>query len=124
MSYQYSFEKLDVWKKLRELVSKIYKITKHFPAEERYSLTDQIRRSAISVPSNLAEGSSRITNKDKAHFTNLSFSSLMEVLSHVFIAHDLKYITDEDLNSIKESIAEISNKLNSLRKSQLNSSTN
>jgi four helix bundle protein len=117
--YIYSFEKLKVWQKSRSLVSEIYKITDKFPKDEKYSLTDQIRRSAISVPANLAEGSARLSKKDKAHFTQISYSSLMELLNHLYIAYDLNLISDEVLNVVKENISEISNLLNSLRKQQL-----
>jgi four helix bundle protein len=120
--FKYSFEKLRVWQKSRELVSIIYKITSKFPKEERYSLTDQIRRSAISVPANLAEGSSRISNKDKAHFTQISYSSLMELLNHFYIAFDLNLISEEIFVDIRWKINEISNLLNSLRNKQLRSS--
>ena len=120
--YTYSFEKLTVWQKSRLLVSEIYKITEKFPKDEKYSLTDQIRRSAISVPANLAEGSARTSKKDKAHFTQISYSSLMELLNHLYIAYDLSLITEDILNALKEKISEISNLLNSLRKQQLESS--
>ncbi|MFA5805652.1 MAG: four helix bundle protein [Melioribacteraceae bacterium] len=119
MEYQFVFEKLRVWQNSRELVGSIYKITNTFPKQERYCLVDQIRRAVISVASNLAEGSSRISSKDQAHFTNLAYSSLMEVLNQLYIAYDLNYISGEVLAEAKTKIAEISNQLNALRKSQL-----
>ena len=73
MPYQFSFEKLNVWKDSKELLKVIYSITKHFPEEEKFGLTSQLRRVSISVSSNLAEGTSRKTNKDKAHFTTMAF---------------------------------------------------
>ncbi|MEW6702910.1 MAG: four helix bundle protein, partial [Bacteroidota bacterium] len=91
MEYQFGFEKLIVWQNSRQLTAIIYKITDAFPREERYCLVDQIRRAMISVVSNLAEGSSRISSKDHAHFTNLAYSILMEVLNQLYIANDLKY---------------------------------
>ncbi len=120
MSYIYSFEKLEVWKKSRKFVVYIYDLTNKFPKNEKYILVDQIRRASISISANLAEGSSRITFKDKAHFTNIAYSSLMEVLSHLYIAYDLKYVDDTDFSEVKEKILELSNKLNALRKSQIN----
>ncbi|MCL5030978.1 MAG: four helix bundle protein [Bacteroidetes bacterium] len=120
MEYQFGFEKLKVWQSSRELVVSIYKITNTFPKEERYCLVDQIRRAIISVASNLAEGSSRISSKDQAHFTNLAYSSLMEVLNQLYIANDLNYISEEIFAKLKGKISEISNQLNALRKSQLN----
>lgn len=89
MSYIVSFEKLTVWIDSKELIKLIYLITKEFPTEEKFGLTNQIRRAGISVASNLAEGTSRNTNKDKAHFTTLSFSSLMEALNQIIISYEL-----------------------------------
>jgi len=117
--YQYSFERLKVWQNARALVLDVYQITENFPKNEKFGLTDQIRRAAISIPSNLAEGSSRITSKDQAHFTNLAYSSLMELLNHFYLAFDLQYISKDTLNEIKIKIFEISNQLNALRHSQL-----
>ncbi len=120
MDYQFSFEKLHVWQNSRQLTNIIYKTTDAFPKSERFCLVAQIRRAMISVASNLAEGSSRISSKDQAHFTNLSYSSLMEVLNQLYIAKDLNYISQEIFVELKQKIQEISNQLNSLRKSQLN----
>jgi len=116
--YQYSFEKLVVWQKAREFVGFVYKVTYSFPIEERYGLTNQIRRAAVSIVANIAEGSSRISRKDQAHFTQISFSSLIEVLSHFYIAYDLNYVSEEVLNEIKYKANNISNLLNALRNSQ------
>jgi len=119
MEYQFAFEKLRVWQNSRELVSVIYKVTNTFPKEERYCLVDQIRRASISVASNLAEGSSRISTKDQAHFTNLAYSSLMEVLNQLYLSLDLGYLTEDGFSKVKEKISEIANQLNSLRNAQL-----
>jgi four helix bundle protein len=120
IEYQFTFEKLKVWQNSRELIVSIYKITNTFPKEERFCLVDQIRRANMSVASNLAEGSSRISSKDQAHFTNLAYSSLMEVLNQLYIAKDLNYISEGIFLELKKKISEISNQLNALRKSQLN----
>jgi four helix bundle protein len=121
MNYQFSFEKLNVWTDSKELVKLIYTVTKTFPDEEKFGLTSQIRRAAISISSNIAEGTSRTTKKDKAHFTTFAFSSAMEVLNQIIISHELNYISPEDYITIREHIEKISNKLNALRNSQLNS---
>ena len=121
MSYKFSFEKLNVWVDSKELIKIIYNITKSFPGEEKFGLTNQLRRASISVASNLAEGTSRNTNKDMAHFTTLSFSSLMEVLNQIIIAYELDLLKEEDYNEIRKEIEKISNKLNALKKAQLNS---
>ena len=121
MPYTFSFEKLNVWIDSKELIKIIYTITKDFPSEEKFGLTNQLRRASVSIASNLAEGTSRNTSKDKAHFTTLYFSSLMEVLNQVIIAKELELIKEHDYNTIITDIEKISNKLNALRKSQLNS---
>ena len=74
-----SKKKLDVYAKSRQLVVTVYSLLKHFPAEEKYALGDQMRRAVISVPSNIAEGSGRTSAKDQAHFFEMAFGSLMEV---------------------------------------------
>jgi len=96
-NYQFSFEKLEVWQLARILTTDIYKHTANFPQEEKYLLTSQLRRAAVSVASNLAEGSTRTSAKDKAHFTTVAFSSLMEVFNHLIIAVDLGYLDNENL---------------------------
>lgn len=120
MAYTFSFEKLHVWLDSKELVSEIYLITRNYPEEEKFGLTNQLRRASISIASNLAEGTSRNTNKDKAHFSTLSFSSLMEVLNQLIISKELNYISDSDYQNLRAHIEKTSNKLNALRKSQLN----
>ena len=118
--FEYSFERLEVWKESIELFKMIYDVTKSFPISEKYGLTSQLRRATVSISSNLAEGSSRMSNKDKAHFTTLSFSSAMEVLNQIIIAKDLEYISEENYSEIRKNISKITNMLNSLRKSQIN----
>ncbi len=120
MPYTFSFEKLNVWLDSKELIKLIYTITKDFPSEEKFGLTNQIRRASVSIASNLAEGTSRNTNKDKAHFTTLSFSSLMEVLNQIIIARELNYIEENNYQLLRSEIEKISNMLNALRNSQLN----
>ena len=118
--HQYSFEKLIVWQNARKFFLKIYQITEKFPQDEKYGLTNQIRRAAVSIAANIAEGSSRLSSKDQAHYTNIAYSSLMELLSHLYLALDLQYIDEIKFNDLKLKIYEISNQLNSLHKSQLN----
>ncbi|MCH8534611.1 MAG: four helix bundle protein [Flavobacteriaceae bacterium] len=94
----YSFEKLEVWQMSRELVKMTYIITRDFPKEEFYGLTSQVRRAAISVPSNIAEASGRKSMKDQAKFYGYSYSSLMELLNQMIIAVDLDYLEENTLN--------------------------
>ena len=77
--YKFQFEKLNVWNESRSLVVKVYKLLDLFPNVEQYALCSQLRRAVISVPSNIAEGNSRIAIKEQIHFTEIAFSSLMEV---------------------------------------------
>ncbi len=121
MAYTFSFEKLNVWVDSKELIKQIYQATKEFPNEEKFGLVNQLRRASVSIASNLAEGTSRQTNKDKAHFTTMAFSSLMEVLNQIIIAKELDFISENNYKNIRAEIEKISNKLNALRKSQLNS---
>ena len=116
----YSFEKLEVWKESIELVKSIYKITGTFPAEEKFGLISQLRRASVSIASNLSEGTSRKTNKDKAHFTTISFSSAMEVLNQLIISKELNFISENDYILVRNKIEKITNMLNALRNSQLN----
>ncbi len=90
----YSFERLDVWQDIRKFVKKIYKITGTFPKEERYGLVAQMRDAVISISNNLSEGTSRFTMKEQARFTEISYSSLMEILNELIASFDLEYITE------------------------------
>lgn len=118
--FTYSFEKLEVWKESVELVKIIYKLTNKFPVDEKFGLTSQMKRAAISVASNISEGTSRNTNKDKAHFTTISYSSTMELLNQLIIAKELNYISQKEYENTRMLITKITNMLNALRKYQLN----
>ena len=118
--YIFSFEKLEVWKEAVKFSKKIYAVTESFPDSEKFGLTNQLRRASVSISSNLAEGTSRITNKDKAHFTTIAYSSTMEVLSQLIVSKDLNFLNEENYLDLRSNIYKISNMLNSLRKSQLN----
>ena len=117
--YRFSFEKLDVWKESVVFTKAIYLQTKSFPESEKFGLISQLRRASVSIASNLAEGTARNTNKDKAHFTTLAFSSLMEVLNQLIISKELNFISEEVYIKLREDIGKISNMLNALRKAQL-----
>jgi four helix bundle protein len=110
----YSFEKLEVWHDARELTKIIYKITKGFPDDERFGITNQMRRSVISVSSNIVEGSYRSTGKDNSNFMTIAYSSLMELLNQSIVSLDLSYINENQYNEIRIQIENVSNKLNSL----------
>lgn len=114
----YHFEKLEVWQQSRQVVVAVYKLLKKFPVEERFGLCEQMRRAAISVPSNIAEGISRIAVKETMHFLEIAYGSLMEVYCQLQIAVDLEYITEEDFEQIKPLIQSTSNMLNGLHKAK------
>ena len=116
----YSFEKLEVWKESISLTKDIYSLTNNFPSNEQFGLISQLRRATVSIASNLAEGTSRKSNKDKAHFTTISFSSTMEVLNQLIISRELNYISEKNYTLVRQKIEKITNMLNALRKSQLN----
>ena len=115
----FGFEKLSVWEDVKALTKMIYQITNDFPAEEKYGLVSQLRRASISVGSNLAEGSSRLTRKEQAHFYSIAYSSLMEVLSQVIISKELGYLDEKYEAELRDRISKVSFKINALRKATL-----
>lgn len=109
------FEKLSVWQKGRDLVKLIYEITDSFPIKEGYGLSDQIRRAAVSVPSNIAESSGRIGNKDRLRFLNFAYGSLMELRCQLVLSEDLGYISSESNRNLSHIIVEISRMITAMR---------
>ena len=95
---------LDVWKHARGLVKSVYLLTKAFPKEELYGLSNQIRRSSVSVPSNIAEGIGRKSNKETIQFLFIAKGSLNEVETQLYLSFDLEYISDEELKEILEKL--------------------
>ena len=113
---KYSYKTLDAYKEAKALVLQVYSLLKQFPKEEQYALCDQLRRAVISVPSNIAEGSGRTSAKDQAHFFEMAFGSLMEVNRQIDIAHDLGYISKDDVENIEKHVKSISALLSGLRR--------
>lgn len=103
-----NYTELDVWKYARELVKLVYMLTKSYPQDELYGLTNQLRRSAISVPSNIAEGTGRQSNKETIHFLFIAKGSLNELETQLYLSFDLGYISKEELDNILQKV--ISNK--------------
>ena len=99
--YNFGFEKLQVWKEARILTVLIYELTEKFPDKEKFGLTNQMRRASVSIGANIAEGSSRFSAKEQAHFYSISYGSLMELMSHSFTALDLKYLHEEVFEKLK-----------------------
>ena len=112
--YQFYFEKLDVWQNARIFVKDIYVITADYPADEKFGVIIQIRRAAMSVSANIAEGMSRNTNKDKARFLNLSYSSAMEVINFLVLSIDLGYLKENDYINLRDQLEKITNQLQAL----------
>ena len=117
-SFKFPFEKLEVWKKSIDLATMIYKLTSSFPKTEMYGLSSQIQRAAVSVSSNIAEGSVRFSAKEQVRFYKVAFGSLMEVISQTILAKKLNYISDENFIEIRSLTEEISRMLNALSKSK------
>lgn len=115
----YSFKSLTVYIKAKDLVKDIYNIVKLFPLEERYALSDQLRRAVISVPSNIVEGINRMSNKEKSHFLEIAYASLMEVCCQIDIAKDLGFIDKQTNEDLENKINEIGKLISGLRKSTL-----
>ena len=115
----YSFKSLTVYIKAKDLVKDIYNIVKSFPLEERFALSDQLRRVVISVPSNIVEGINRMSNKEKSHFLEIAYASLMEVCCQIDIAKDLGFIDKQTNEDLENKINEIGKLISGLRKSIL-----
>lgn len=115
MEKKYNYKNLAAYKESKALVIIVYKRLKKFPKEETYALCDQLRRAVVSVPSNLAEGSGRTSAKDQAHFFEMAYGSLMEVSCQIDIAHDLCYITQEEVDHVEQQVGIIAALLSGLR---------
>ncbi|MGE0931805.1 four helix bundle protein [Cytophagales bacterium EPR-FJ-38] len=115
---EFPFQKLEVWHDAKELSLIIYQITRSISSNEKFGLISQMRRAAISVPANLAEGSSRITKKEQARFTEIAFGSLMELANLLIIAQELKFVDSKAVDPVLDNIKMLGKRLSSLRNSQ------
>ena len=115
-TFLFPFEKLEIWQLAIDLSSDIYNLTINFPADERFGITNQIRRASTSVSANIAEGSGRTGPKDKAKFVQIAYSSLLEVLSFLIVAQKLNFLPYEELELEREKIAKLANKINAFHK--------
>lgn len=113
----FGYRKLIAYQKAKEVVKKTYKLLKKFPIEERYAMCDQLRRASVSITSNIAEGVNRFSLKEKSHFIEMAYGSLMEVSSQFEIAEELDYITESDRQSMDVLIEEVARLLSGLQKS-------
>jgi four helix bundle protein len=115
----FGFEKLEVWQKAIELSDCVYAVTRSFPSDEKFGLTSQIRRSALSVASNIAEGSGRGSSKDFARFIEIVYGSLMELVTQAAIANRQGHLTPTDYQDIYERCEQIARMLSGLKSSLL-----
>ena len=111
----FAFQKLETYQLSKEFVKEVYALINTFPDTERFALCNQIRRAAMSIPSNIAEGVSRISDKEKAHYIEISYGSLMEVLCQMEISKELGYLTESQFENVEVMTERLSKLLVSLR---------
>lgn len=117
--YVYAFEKFQVGQEAKEITKSIYKITTGFPDTEKFGLVSQLRRASVSICSNIAEGTSRRTFKNQAYFTTIAYGSTVEIINQLILCFELKFISETDYTSLRNSLNSLSNKLNAVRTSQV-----
>ncbi len=115
----FGFEKLQVWQRSKQVSIKIYKATADFPSEEKFGLTSQMRRAAVSISSNIAEGTGRHTNKYKGRFTEIAYGSALELLNQCILSNDLEFLNEKKYFELRNDITEITAMLDGLYKSQI-----
>jgi four helix bundle protein len=113
----FNFEKLEVWHKAIDFADFVYSVTRTFPDGERFGLTNQMRRAAVSISSNIAEGTSRFSRDDYARFLEIATGSLFEVVSQSFIAQRQNYLSEQDCRRLHAAAEEQSRMLSGLRRS-------
>ena len=113
----FRFEKLDVWKKAVDFADLVYALTRSFPADERFGLTNQMRRAAVFVSSNIAEGSSRSSGKDFAHFIEISYGSVLEGVSEAFLGRRQGFLSEVSFHQLYAAAEELARMLSGLRAS-------
>ena len=112
----HNFKELIVWQKARKNVKDIYLLTKKYPKEELFGLTQQIRKAAVSIPSNIAEGSGRATNVDFAHFLDIANGSACEVETQLYLSLDLEYISQTEFDDVSNQVQDIQKMIFALKK--------
>jgi len=117
--HTYAFEKLEVWQIARKVRNDLYRISRQFPDEEKYGVISQIRRSANSITDNLAEGSGRASVADRAHFTNIAYTSALEMINQLITCKDQGYINEKEYILFRKDMDEVMNKLNSYYRYQI-----
>jgi len=112
----FGFEKLDAWQSAIDYAGQIYLLTEKLPNEEKFGLTNQMRRAAVSVSSNLAEGSSRSSPKDYLRFVEIAYGSLMETVSQAHIAKQQMFVNNREFERLTESADRLARMLSGLRR--------
>ncbi|XOV92298.1 MAG: four helix bundle protein [Bacteroidota bacterium] len=110
------YKKYGVWQDSIQLTSQIYELTRSFPDDEKFGLTNQIRRATISIASNIAEGASRSSTKDFSRFLEIAQGSSFEVDTQLLIAKNLSLITESDFNTLSEKISSIGKQISGLKR--------
>ena len=118
---KYSYKNLEAYKESKTLVKQVYELLKKFPREEQFALSDQLRRAVISIPSNLAEGSGRLSEKEQVRFIEIAYGSLLEVETQLELACDLHYISEEDLDGVMALVDREAKLLSGLRSRRIDS---
>ena len=111
----FRFEKLDVWQKAAEFAELVYRVTRRFPEDERFGLTNQMRRAAVSVSSNIAEGQSRSSSKEMIRFVEIAYGSLMETVSQSHIALRQQFLSEEQFGEIERLADDVARMLSGFR---------
>ena len=115
----FNFEKLEVWQKSIDFADLVYTLTRTFPSDERFGLTNQMRRAAVSISSNIAEGTSRVSKADFSRFIEIATGSVFEVVSQAFVSKRQGFLTEFDFKKLYSAADEQSRMLSGLRKSLL-----
>ena len=120
-NYKYGFEDLKVWQKAKDLAIEIYELTGNFPKEELFGLTSQVRRCAVSIASNIAEGSAKSTKSEQSRYFDIAYGSAIELLNQMILANGIGFISEDKLDQLRESINGITYLLYKLKKSTTSS---
>ena len=112
----HNFQELVVWKEAMEVAKMVYKYSRRFPSDERFGLTSQITRAAVSIPSNISEGAGRNTNKDFSHFLSISLGSSYELQTQWILAKELKYIGEIEFTEVTDKLIYVQKMIFKLQK--------
>jgi len=113
----FGFEKLEVWQKSIDFSERVYQITQNFPLDERFGLTNQMRRASVSLSSNIAEGSSRASGKDFSRFIGIAYSSAMEVVSQMYLSRRQKFLSESEFKDLYQRADQLARMLSGLKTS-------